>query len=169
MVLNNIFNTILILSIIFILFSDSAIHALLFLVIAFLNGACVCFLFGADFLGLSLVIIYVGAIAILFLFVVMMLNVKASTIKSYQLIPYIIVILFIVTCQIYILLSKTFTNFNFLEFSYYLIENISNEKFFGQTLYNFFLVVILLSGFLLLIAMIGAIILSLEIKNKHKK
>ena len=161
MILSNIFNTILILSTIFILFSDSAIHALLFLVVAFLNGACVCFLFGADFLGLSLVIIYVGAIAILFLFVVMMLNVKVNTIKNYQLIPYTVIILFIVMCQVYILLNKTFTNFNFLDFSYYLIENISNEKFFGQTLYNFFLIIILLSGFLLLIAMIGAIILSM--------
>lgn len=169
MILNNVFNVLLIVSTIFVLFSDSAIHALLFLVIAFLNGASICFLFGADFLGLSLIIIYVGAIAILFLFVVMMLNVKANTIKGHQLVFYTIILVFILICQMYIWLSETFTNFNFLEFSYYLIENVSNEKFFGQTLYNFFLIIILLSGFLLLIAMIGAIILSLEIKNKHKK
>ena len=70
------FITILLLSSLFVLISQNPVHSVLFLILAFCNASGILFLFNAEFLGLVFIIIYVGAIAILFLFVVMMLNVK---------------------------------------------------------------------------------------------
>jgi NADH-quinone oxidoreductase subunit J len=85
-------NICLILSALFVLLSENSVHSILFLVLTFLNAAVICFIFGADFLGLLLIIIYVGAIAVLFLFVVMMLNVKTQYLGILKFLPALVII-----------------------------------------------------------------------------
>ena len=71
------------------------------LVLTFLNASAICFVFGADFLGLLLIIIYVGAIAVLFLFVVMMLNVKIQILGLARFLPLIVLAVLIIFNQIF--------------------------------------------------------------------
>ena len=81
------FITVLILSSLFVLLSQNPVHSVLFLILAFCNASGILFLFNAEFLGLVFIIIYVGAIAILFL-VVMMLNVKVYSSNTLFYLPF---------------------------------------------------------------------------------
>jgi NADH-quinone oxidoreductase subunit J len=144
---------------------ENAVHSVFFLVLTFLNAAAICFLFGADFLGLLIVIIYVGAIAVLFLFVVMMLNAKISGLDITKFLPIIFSILLILFIQIYLFFTDLIINFNFISTNY-LFESISKEFFLGECLYNYFLICFLLAGIVLLTGMIGAIVLTLNFDKK---
>ena len=75
------FSFLIISSSIFVIFSNNAVHSVLFLIFTFFNSAILFILMNAEFLAMTLVIVYVGAIAVLFLFVVMMLNISESAIK----------------------------------------------------------------------------------------
>jgi NADH-quinone oxidoreductase subunit J len=159
-------NSLLILSSLFVFLIENAVHSILLLVLSFLNASIICFIFGAEFLGLSFIIIYVGAIAILFLFVIMMLNVKIEILGLLKFLPLILLFSLIVFIQIYIAINSSFSNSNFLYFNFSFIESISNDFFLGQALYNYFSIGFLLAGFLLLVGMIGAIILTFNFKIK---
>lgn len=161
-------NLLLITSAFFVFFSENSVHSIIFLVVTFLNASVICFLFGADFLGLILIIIYVGAIAILFLFVVMLLNVKTQVLgltKYFFL--FFLLSLFFVT-QMYAVLSKSYLNFHFLDSQFFFFESLSNDFFLSQVLYNYFLLCFLISGLILLVGMIGAIVLTLNF-NRDKR
>lgn len=159
-----IFNLILIFSSIFVLFSENPVHSILFLVISFLSSAGICFSFGVDFLGLVFIIIYVGAIAILFLFIIMMLNIKIQN-KTFNYLYIFLILGIIFFLQIYLGLSKCFSNFLFYNFSFLIYDSLQIEYFLGQTLYNYFLFCFLLAGIILLIAMLGAVVLTLNYTN----
>jgi NADH-quinone oxidoreductase subunit J len=133
----------------------------LFLVISFLSSASICFCFGADFLGLVFVIIYVGAIAVLFLFVVMMLDIKLTKI-NFKTIIYFILFFFLLFIHLYILNSLVFINFDFLNFTFINFDSLGIEFYLAQTLYNYFLLGFLISGIILLVAMLGSILLTLN-------
>ena len=72
----------LLFSSVFVLISENPVHSVLFLILTFCNAAAILLLLNVEFLGLIFIIVYVGAIAVLFLFVVMMLNVKIYSSKS---------------------------------------------------------------------------------------
>ena len=144
---------------------ENAVHSVFFLVLTFLNAAAICFLFGADFLGLLIIIIYVGAIAVLFLFVVMMLNAKISGSDITKFLPIIFSIVLILFIQIYLFFTDLIINFNFTSTNY-LFESLSKEFFLGECLYNYFLICFLLAGIVLLTGMIGAIVLTLNFDKK---
>lgn len=144
---------------------ENAVHSVFFLVLTFLNAAAICFLFGADFLGLLIIIIYVGAIAVLFLFVVMMLNAKISGSDITKFLPIIFSIILILFIQIYLFFTDLIINFNFTSTTY-LFESLSKEFFLGECLYNYFLICFLLAGIVLLTGMIGAIVLTLNFDKK---
>lgn len=154
-------NIILLFSALFVWLSENPVHSVLFLVMSFLSSASICFCFGADFLGLVFIIIYVGAIAVLFLFVVMMLDIKITKFNFNNIIFFILFFL-LIFINLYILNSLVFINFDFLSFTFLNFDSLGIEFYLAQTLYNYFLTGFLLSGIILLIAMLGAILLTLK-------
>nr|YP_010937565.1 NADH dehydrogenase subunit 6 [Grateloupia asiatica]WKW95595.1 NADH dehydrogenase subunit 6 [Grateloupia asiatica] len=154
----------------------NAVHSVLFLILVFCNIAGLLLLYGAEFLSFMLLIVYVGAIAVLFLFVVMMLNIKASsiTINSFSILPVGILIFLILFSQ----LSSTATNFdifnlqqNDLIWVSWVLEkdNTTNIEVVGKVLYTHFSLLFLLSSLILLVAMIGAIVLTMHQRTDVQK
>jgi NADH-quinone oxidoreductase subunit J len=182
--LNTFLSSLLIFSGSFIFISGNPVHSVLFLILTFCNASAVLFLFTAEFIALVIIIVYVGAIAVLFLFIVMMLNIKAFTRTS---LLYMVILEFffcIFFLQISLTVDKYFfcfdssfeaVNFVFDSFSNTapygfksIFDNLSNIDVIGQTLYNYFLPCFLIVGFVLLIAMIGAIVLTLNFSSPRK-
>jgi NADH-quinone oxidoreductase subunit J len=157
-----------------VLFVKNPVHSVLFLILAFCNAAALLFIFKAEFLGLIFIIIYVGAIAILFLFVVMMLNVK---IYSSQNIFFNFPFLFLTGCLV---LLQVFLMFDTMigDADYGMVclpyeftnswDTLYSIDTLGQSLYNYYLSCFLLAGFILLIAMVGAIVLTLNFSSHRK-
>ena len=152
-------------------FSLNPVHSVLFLILAFLNSAFILLLFKIEFLALLFIIIYVGAIAILFLFIVMMLNIKK---ELFNLKINNFFLVFLVSCFFLIFLSFDFVSFelgNVFQFQFsfltFLLDGFGDITMFGQSLYNYYLVLVLISGFILLVAMIGAIVLTLEFQSVY--
>lgn len=167
------FITLMIISSLFVLISQNPVHSVLFLILTFCNAAGILFLFNAEFLGLVFIIIYVGAIAVLFLFVVMMLNVKIYSTNILFYAPFIALGGFILLLQIFLILEKAFSNSIFwttnlpYNFEGYL-DNLGSIDVLGQSLYNYYLLCFLLAGLILLVAMIGAIVLTLNFSSHRK-
>jgi NADH-quinone oxidoreductase subunit J len=151
--------------------SKNPVHSVLFLILSFCNAASILILFNAEFLGLLFIIIYVGAIAILFLFVIMMLSVKFDSVTKTSYIPLILLICILVGTQLFIILKNIFNPLLCEVSTTFLFENIdslNNIDLFGQALYNYYLICFLLSGIVLLVSMVGAIVLTLNFKAGRK-
>jgi NADH-quinone oxidoreductase subunit J len=166
-ILHSFFTFFLILSGLFVFISDNPVHSVLFLILTFCNASAILFLFNVEFLALAFIIIYVGAIAVLFLFVVMMLNVKFFLTLNFFHIPFLLLCSLILLIQIFFIVEKSFFGVNQLitDNDFNIInsfDTLNNVDVLGQGLYNYFLICILLAGFVLLIAMIGAIVLTLN-------
>nr|YP_010395084.1 NADH dehydrogenase subunit 6 [Polyopes affinis]UQJ72525.1 NADH dehydrogenase subunit 6 [Polyopes affinis] len=154
----------------------NAVHSVLFLILVFCNIAGLLLLLGAEFFTFMLIIVYVGAIAVLFLFVVMMLNIriKSTNISSSSLWP-------IGTLTFVILLSQFFSSFYELDLikfqgkELFLISwadensNLANIKVIGKVLYTHFNLLFLICGLILLVAMIGVIVLTMHQRVDVKK
>ena len=130
----------------------------LFLVLAFLNSTFLFILIGAEFVGIILAIVYIGAVAILFLFVVMMLDIQITTlmfnIKRY--VPLALLFAGIILAEIiYLTVFKT-SKVNIDTF----IRSKNNTEQIGDVLYTKYFIDFQLSGIVLLLAMIGAIVLT---------
>jgi NADH-quinone oxidoreductase subunit J len=172
-ILHSFFSFLLILSGLFVFISENPVHSVLFLILAFCNASAILMLFNAEFLALIFIIIYVGAIAVLFLFVVMMLNVKTfSTLNSFY-IPFILLGSFILFIQLFLIIEKAFFGFgNIFDSEVYdfqnILDNMTNIDVLGQGLYNYFVPCFLLAGIILLVAMIGAIVLTLNFSSHRK-
>lgn len=155
---------------------SNAVHSVLFLIIVFCNVAGLLLLFGAEFLSFMLLIVYVGAIAVLFLFVVMMLNIKISTteINKYSILPIGILVFFILFNQLSVSIYEfdlLQTQQNELKLITWALENnnISNIEAVGKVLYTNYSLLFLICGFILLVAMIGAIVLTMHQRIDVKK
>ena len=151
---------------------DNPVHSVLSLILAFFNAAIILLLFDVEFLGIVFIIIYVGAIAILFLFVVMMLNVK---IFSFDLTQYYLLLFSFFTIfsiQVLTIVFKTFpqlesqSTYSIIPSFYF--DTLNNLNLIGQVLYNYYASCFLLAGLVLLVAMIGAISLTLNFTSKRK-
>jgi len=159
-------NIILILSAISVFLTQNPVYSVLFLVLTFLSSASICFFFGADFLGILFVIIYVGAIAVLFLFIVMMLDIKIER-SNIQHIFIFCVLLVLINFQLYFFITNSFVDKYFYNFPLEIFDMLSIEFYIGQVLYNYYVIGFLISGIVLLISMIGAIVLTLNFTNKN--
>jgi NADH-quinone oxidoreductase subunit J len=157
----------------FVVKAKNPVDSVLFLVLVFLNAAAYLLLIEAEFLALIFLVIYVGAIAVLFLFIVMMLDIKIQRSKEsiYQYIPFALIFGLLFFLEIFLSLTNTFSNtqikldnLSWISF----IDSLSNIEVLGQVLYNDFLIIFLMSGFLLLIAMIGAIVLTLNFVSHRR-
>lgn len=152
----------------------NTVYAVLFLILAFFNAAGLFILVHAEFLALMLVVVYVGAVAVLFLFVVMMLNVELShlreTVKSYSLIGSFVGGLLAIELILVMVTWNTSTEaFNLTSAPSAFYGNVSNPKALGYLLYTHYALIFQGAGLILLIAMMGAIVLTLRHREGVKK
>ncbi len=159
-------------SAVMVIVSRNPVHSVLYLILAFVNASGLFVLMGAEFLGMMLIVVYVGAVAVLFLFVIMMLDVDFVELREgfIQYLPVGLVIggifLFelLLTVGAWIInptLSKTITS--------PIPTNVSNTEALGLVLYTKYIHYFQLSGMVLLVAMIGAIVLTLRHKANVKR
>ena len=167
------FSFLIISSSILVIFSNNAVHSVLFLIFTFFNAAILFLLMNAEFLAMTIVIVYVGAIAVLFLFVVMMLNISESEIKEgfLKYFPFGLILIAIFITELFLIFN--FDNFPVSENVKIDINEIdlieaSNTKLIGLFLYTDYFIIFQISGFILLLAMIGAIVLAKSDENKVK-
>nr|YP_009130766.1 NADH dehydrogenase subunit 6 [Agarophyton chilense]AKA27621.1 NADH dehydrogenase subunit 6 [Agarophyton chilense]ASP44549.1 NADH dehydrogenase subunit 6 [Agarophyton chilense]UAD89526.1 NADH dehydrogenase subunit 6 [Agarophyton chilense] len=155
---------------------SNAVHSVLFLILVFCNIASLLLLLGAEFLSFMLLIVYVGAIAVLFLFVVMMLNVKNTSIKAnfFSIFPVGTTIFFILFNQLFSVFNKlNITNLKQDKIIWisWISEsnNITNIQVIGNVLYTKYCLLFIISGLILLVAMIGAIVLTMHQRTDVRK
>ncbi len=146
--------------------AKNPVHAVLFLIMAFFNAAGLFLLLGAEFLALTLLIVYVGAVAVLFLFVVMMLDVDFAELKSGFLsyLPVGLLVGGILLAEMIMVAGAWILNpsLSKLERQASLDPNITNTENFGRVLYTDYVFYLEAAGILLLVAMVGAIVLTLR-------
>lgn len=165
-----IFATLLLVSSFFVVFVRNTVHSVFFLIFAFFNAAGLFVLAGAEFLAMVLVIVYVGAVAVLFLFVVMMLGVNFATLreksKRYMMVGGLVGGIF---CAELIFAVGSWIVFPeaFHLGSIPILEKASttNTHEIGNVLYTHYFLPFQLSGLILLVAMIGAIVLTLRLRE----
>lgn len=157
---------------------SNAVHCVLFLITVFCNITGILILLGAEFLAFLLLIVYVGAIAVLFLFVVMMLNIKIISSKLNTWPLFILGLLLFLTFlnQFSMSVNVNFEQGNNVSYLTYLWTNWlgkniiqTNTETIGNVLYTNYSFIFLMSGFLLLIAMIGTIVLTMHQRSDVKK
>ena len=171
----------------FVIISKNPIHSILSLILVFFNAASLLILLGAEFLAMLFVIVYVGAVAVLFLFVIMMLNIKAAnlSISMYRYLPISLLFGSVFFSELFIMFYfdlasvnsyklNSVSNFDFVNQNYLIfwqdsIYFFSNVVVLGQLLYTYFSYPFILSGVILLVSMIGAISLTLHRRNDIKR
>jgi NADH-quinone oxidoreductase subunit J len=161
------FAAVLIASAIMVIASRNPVHSVLFLILAFFNAAGLFVLLGAEFLAMILIIVYVGAVAVLFMFVVMMLDVDFAELKrgSLQYLPFGLVVAAILAAE----LIFADTAWKFAPAAGTALASarpaaIGNTEALGRILYTDYIYYFQLAGLVLLVAMIGAIVLTLRHK-----
>ena len=162
-----IFSAIAIISAIMVTASKNTVHSVFFLILDFISISCLFIMIGAEFLGMIMLIVYVGAVAVLFLFVVMMLNVAQQknqwflSSQSSGHIPIGLIISAIIFFELIIVIGGWKYKPNLFEkINSQTQESISNTHSLGQILYTDYIHVFQISGMILLVAMIGAIVLT---------
>ena len=171
-----VFSSIAIISAIMVTVSKNTVHSVFFLILDFISISCLFIMIGAEFLGMIMLIVYVGAVAVLFLFVVMMLNVAQQ--KNQWLlsedssghIPIGLIISALIFFELIIVIGgwkykPDLFNSDNLQIS----SELSNTHSLGQILYTDYIHVFQISGMILLIAMIGAIVLTFRQREGVKK
>jgi NADH-quinone oxidoreductase subunit J len=146
------------------------VHAVLFLILAFFNAAGLFVLLGAEFIAMILVVVYVGAVMVLFLFVVMMLDVDFASLKA-GFLKYLPVG---ATVGIVLLLELIFLVTAWVTAPQTVAQapapaDVSNTRALGEILYTKYVYLFEAAGMILLVAMIGAIVLTLQHKRKVKR
>jgi NADH-quinone oxidoreductase subunit J len=148
-----------------VILSRNPVHSVLFLILAFLNSAGLFVLLGAEFLAMILVIVYVGAVAVLFMFVVMMLNVNFSAMRAgvLQYLPTGGMIGLVLLAELIFVISAWQATPAGLEvLASPTPINVTNTKALGDLLYTKYFYLFQAAGIILLIAMIGAMVLTLR-------
>jgi NADH-quinone oxidoreductase subunit J len=155
------FATLTIASALAVVFARNPVHSVLWLIVAFFNAAGLMLLVGAEFIAMLVVIVYVGAVAVLFLFVVMMLDVDFATLRSgfTRNLPFGIIIALVLLGETVLAVSayKAGPAFNGREIP---AAKVPNIVALGQLLYSRYLFAFEIAGLILLVAMIGAIVLT---------
>ncbi len=144
------------------------VHGVLFLILAFFSTAGLFVLIGAEFIAMTLIIVYVGAVAVLFLFVVMMMNVRIERIKSgfNKYLPMIALLFLVLLGDLCFIIKTSLSN---VKVGFAAVETISNTHAIGMVLYTDYFYIFQISGLILLVAMISAISLTLTNKKDSLK
>ena len=171
-----VFSIIAVISAIMVTVSKNTVHSVFFLILDFISISCLFIMIGAEFLGMIMLIVYVGAVAVLFLFVVMMLNVAQQKNQWFiskdnsRHIPVGLIISTIIFFELIIVIGgwkykPDLVNAVGLNSS----DEISNTHSLGQVLYTDYIHIFQISGMILLISMIGAIVLTFRQREGVKK
>ena len=171
-----IFSFIAIFSAIMVTVSKNTVHSVFFLILDFISISCLFIMIGAEFLGMIMLIVYVGAVAILFLFVVMMLNVAQqksewfiSRDKSTH-IPIGLLVSLIIFFELIIVIGGWKYKPDLADTASIEINpNITNTELLGNLIYTDYIHLFQLSGMILLVAMIGAIVLTFRERSGVRK
>ncbi len=170
------FSIIAILSAIMVVVSRNTVHAVFFLILDFISIGCLFIMVGAEFLGMMMLIVYVGAVAVLFLFVVMIMNVSEQklswlrgTRKSNH-IPIGLIISFVILLELIVVVGGWKYKSNFLNTQTINIEDgLTNTHQIGNVMYTDYIHLFQISGIVLLLAMIGAIVLTYRKREGVKR
>jgi len=171
-----IFSIIAVISAIMVTVSKNTVHSVFFLILDFISISCLFIMVGAEFLGMIMLIVYVGAVAVLFLFVVMMLNVAQQknqwfiSEENSGHIPIGLLISVIIFFELIIVVGGWKYKPDLFQSGNLSSSNeISNTHSLGQVLYTDYIHIFQISGMILLIAMIGAIVLTFRQREGVKK
>ena len=170
-----VFSIIAVVSAIMVTVSKNTVHSVFFLILDFISISCLFIMIGAEFLGMIMLIVYVGAVAVLFLFVVMMLNVAQQknqwfiSEESSGHIPVGLLISAIIFFELIIVIGGWKYKPDLFETTNLITNEISNTHSLGQVLYTDYIHIFQISGMILLIAMIGAIVLTFRQREGVKK
>jgi NADH-quinone oxidoreductase subunit J len=161
------FSIIAVISAIMVTVSKNTVHSVFFLILDFISISCLFIMIGAEFLGMIMLIVYVGAVAVLFLFVVMMLNVAQqknqwfASEESSKHIPVGLIISTIIFFELIIVIGGWKYKPDLFDLNNAVNNySVSNTHSLGQVLYTDYIHVFQISGMILLVAMIGAIVLT---------
>jgi len=170
-----VFSIIAVVSAIMVTVSKNTVHSVFFLILDFISISCLFIMVGAEFLGMIMLIVYVGAVAVLFLFVVMMLNVAQQknqwfiSEENSGHIPVGLLISAIIFFELIIVIGGWKYKPDLFETSNLITNEMSNTHSLGQVLYTDYIHIFQISGMILLIAMIGAIVLTFRQREGVKK
>ncbi|SFZ82618.1 NADH dehydrogenase subunit J [Devosia enhydra] len=167
-----VFSTIAVASALMVISSRNPVHSVLFLILCFVNSAGLFMLAGAEFLALILIVVYVGAVAVLFLFVVMMLDVDFAELRKgvLQYMPIGALVGIILLLELLLVAGTFVVAPNAAASSAMPIDaTIDNTRAIGQVLYTRYVYLFQAAGAVLLVAMIGAIVLTLRHKPGVKR
>ena len=170
------FSFIAIVSAVMVTVSKNTVHSVFFLIFDFISISCLFIMIGAEFLGMIMLIVYVGAVAVLFLFVVMMLNVSQQknqwfiSTESSKHIPVGLIISVIIFFELIIVIGGWKYKPNIVSAMSLNFDNdISNTHSIGYVLYTDYIHIFQLSGMILLVAMVGAIVLTFKQRSGIKR
>ena len=170
------FSFIAIISAIMVTAARNTVHSVFFLILDFISISCLFIMIGAEFLGMIMLIVYVGAVAVLFLFVVMMLNVAQqknqwfTSSKNSSHIPVGLLVSLIIFFELIIVVGGWKYKPDLLNSSTISIsETTTNTHSLGNVLYTDYIHLFQLSGMILLVAMIGAIVLTFRERTGLKR
>ena len=159
------FATILIASAVMVIAARNPVHSVLFLILAFFNAAGLFVLMGAEFLGMILIVVYVGAVAVLFLFVVMMLDIDFAELKrgALQYLPFGVLIGLILVAEL-VMAGSVWALKPAAQSALANVtpSDVTNTEALGRILYTDYVYYFQIAGLVLLVAMIGAIVLTLR-------
>ena len=170
-----VFSIIAVVSAIMVTVSKNTVHSVFFLILDFISISCLFIMIGAEFLGMIMLIVYVGAVAVLFLFVVMMLNVAQQKNQWFISqdnsghIPVGLLISVIIFFELIIVIGGWKYKPDLFEASNLISNEISNTHSLGKVLYTDYIHIFQISGMILLVAMIGAIVLTFRKREGVKK
>jgi len=168
------FSLIAIFSSLMVITSRNTVNSVFFLILDFISVGCLFIMVGAEFLGMIILIVYVGAVAVLFLFVVMMLNVaeqKQSWFigKKSTHIPVGLIVSLLIFLELLVVVGGWKYKDNLMSSSTLIISEVSNTHQLGLVMYTDYILFFQLAGVILLLSMIGAILLTFRERKGVKK
>jgi NADH-quinone oxidoreductase subunit J len=165
------FSFVVIASSVMVISSKNTVHAVFFLILDFVSVACLFIMLGAEFLGMITLIVYVGAVAVLFLFVVMMININFSELKTGFLdyLPFGMLIGVVIFIELVMMISAWKYKAEFIVAKKIAKPLVSNTESIGMILYTDYILFFQISGLILLVAMIGAIVLTFRRKDSLRR
>ena len=168
-----VFSLVAVLSALMVISARNPVHSVLFLILSFVNASGLFVLLGAEFLAMILVVVYVGAVAVLFLFVVMMLDINFVKLREgfLQYLPFGALLGIVLIIELGILfLTKSFSENSLSKFvELPTMNEVENTKLIGQVLYTNYFYLFQISGLILLVAMVGSITLTLRDRGQVKR
>lgn len=157
--------------------SKNPVHSVLFLILVFCNVSGLLLLLGAEFLAMMFLVVYVGAIAVLFLFVVMILNVRITEVEGslFRYAPLGGMVALIILGELFLVLESdllvAFEKLNVPVWVVWPLEvtNVTNLEALGNVLYTSYVYLFLIGGLILLVAIVGAIVLTIHQRSEVKR